>query len=281
MSEQKVWHQPFRIFSQYCHDTEDLIHITLQGAHRVSKEPEILSILYDPELHITEGSELNPERMAQSERHAEIAKRELKRSFPLLHGHALMGVWGALEALIEDVSVSWMMHAPEVLQGNSMSKVKIPIATFLSLSDADRMRLVVSELQRDIKADLRSGVSRFESLLDCLGLGGEVDGRVRDAIYKAQQIRNVLAHRGGVADKRLVEACPGLGLEIGDKVEIDHLAFGELSLAMQIYAATVKNRCCSADGEKPAIFDSPGFEGALRVAPWRDYLPQQQANTTR
>jgi hypothetical protein len=202
------------------------------------------------------------EERRQAARHtAKIAESEIKTNFSLTHSHALMGAWGALEGMIEDLCISRMQHDTSILNGPKFAKIKIPLVEFQTMSDSDRLRFVVTELQRDLGLELKSGATKFEPLLAVAGLGGFVDRRVRDSIFEAQNLRNVFAHRGGVADRKLVSNCPHLAYKVGDSVRVDSNVFSRNFYGLLAYGFVVLNRCRSLEGMQLSEIDFPGYEG--------------------
>ncbi|MCX5370310.1 hypothetical protein [Streptomyces sp. NBC_00103] len=168
-----------------------------------------------------------------------------------------------MEYLIEDLVEAWVVFKPEVLAGPVFSRVKVPLADFLGMSEADRITFLVSEVQRDLKLDLKSGATKFEKLLGAVGLDGPVDQHVRDALYEMQNIRNVWAHRGGVADRRLVEACPSLAFSEGEEVNIGTSEYGRYRHALVAYVGIVFNLCQKVCGLDPVAYDLPGLYGVV------------------
>lgn len=55
-------------------------------------------------------------------------------------------------------------------------------------------------------------------------------------------IRNALVHRASCADARLIEACPWLGLKVGDPVVIKHEALGKYGFALIDYTMIITRR---------------------------------------
>jgi hypothetical protein len=100
---------------------------------------------------------------------------------------------------------------------------------------------------------LKVGVGAYESLLEPIGLGGHVPDRVRRTLLECQQVRNVIVHRNGVCDTRLVQACPWLGLKIGETISVHKRAFERYSTAVRWYILEMSARAQLSQGrEKPA-----------------------------
>ncbi|MFD8667787.1 hypothetical protein ACFV1U_20630 [Streptomyces microflavus] len=259
--DDEIWRKPFRLFLSHMEDSERLTSLTYRGINGVVALLDIGEILKEGQ----DGED--SERSARSLQLKDLSNSEITSDFPLLHAHSIMGEWGAMECLIEDLVEAWVVFRPETLERTHFARVRVPLATILGMSEVDRSRLLVSEVQRDLKVDLTSGATKFEKLLEAAGLGGPVDPRVREALYEAQNVRNVWAHRGGIADKRLVEACPQLGFREGEKVSIGKEGLQRYRDALWIYSATVLNRCQKILGLKPVYFDTHNFKGALGVSP--------------
>jgi hypothetical protein len=203
---------------------------------------------------------------------AKLAESEIERDHPLLHSHAVMGMWGALEAMVEDLTISWIEHNPSVLNEPKIAKIRIPLVEFQAMEQQDRLRFVVSELQRELGTELKSGATKFETLLSILGLGGPVDKRLRDIIFETQNLRNIFAHRGGIADRRFITNCPQFQYGVGDAVTVDSDHFDRIFYGLLMYVTVVINRCRTIDGLSPITEEAPGFEGVLSTR-----QPQQPA----
>jgi len=244
------WYAPFRRFMKYIDETETLVRLHIHSVHRALAWPGFLS----EALKVPEDEEM----LVAARKTASDAQREVDRGFPLLHAHALVGLWSALEAAIEDISVAWLVAKPEILLRPEFSKIRVPIAEYLFFSVEDQMSYLTAEVQRDLKVEFKQGVTRFEKVLDALDMGGTVPEKVRRAIYEAQQMRNCLAHRGKYADRRLVESCPWLKLEAGQELLITHKKFEYYLRAIQMYCLILLNRFRSVDGTRPlTVSDYP------------------------
>ena len=111
-----------------------------------------------------------------------------------------------------------------------------------SLPHEDRPSYLLDLLEQEVASGLKLGVGRFESLLDIFGLSGAVPNFVRRYLFELSQVRNVLVHRRGIADRRLVDQCPWLKLQIGDRVVVRHEQMARYMTAGLAYAMTILQR---------------------------------------
>ena len=168
--------------------------------------------------------------------------------------------------MVEDLAISRMEHDPSILEDSRLAKIKIPYIEFQRLTPHERLRFLVTEVQRDLGLELRSGVTKFEPLLSLVGLGGPIDKRVKGALFEFQNLRNLFAHRGGIADRKFTINCPHFGYAIGDKVTIGHEIFSRNFWGLMAYGAIILNRCRSAEGMPLYYNDFPGLEGATTAS---------------
>ena len=178
----------------------------------------------------------------QSKKDAVVGLREYEQGFPFLHDFTLVGMWGALEASVEDLMVALLSHEPELLRRDAFSKIKVSLADYETLSKDERMRLVVSELGRALRADQRQGVSAFESILDSVGLSGRVDEDLREAVWEMNHVRNVIVHRRSRVDRSFRAACPKFGISVGDRLIVTSDYLERYKNAVHAYAVELLGR---------------------------------------
>jgi GNAT superfamily N-acetyltransferase len=186
--------------------------------------------------------EVYEKKLKDAKKHADFAEKEQREGFPLLHAHTLVGDWGALQSSIEDALVGMLMNEPELMQLESFSKIKITLAEFETLEKEERMRLLVEELQRGQGLGRKQGADVFEALLDQVKLSGPVEDKLKKTMWEMHNLRNVIVHRGSIADRRLVKGCPWLGLKVGDRVKIDHEDFEKHHFALGEYLMVIIRR---------------------------------------
>ena len=180
--------------------------------------------------------------LEEAERQAEFAKQELDKGFPLLHAQALISCWTALEVYVENLLAAWLENEPSSLEAEAVKKLKVPLWEYHQMDAQERCLYTMQLLQRELSGPLTAGITAFEVQLRPFGLAGHVDKDISKDIFEANHLRNVLVHRGGVADRRLLSACPWLALELGEPVVVGHEEFGRLSLAIIHYAFVIHDR---------------------------------------
>ena len=165
-------------------------------------------------------------RRERVRRTAELAEREISSGFPMIHSQATVTLWGALEDLVRTFVATWFQQVPGALLKPPISRVKVELGDYESLSTEEKGLFVADCLDRSMSGPLKQGVNRFEALLEPIGLSGIVPEDVRRNIFELAQIRHVIAHRRGVADRRLLDACPWLAIPFG---LADHCSSGRPS----------------------------------------------------
>jgi hypothetical protein len=261
------WATPCGRFIEYMLQAIGFVNMTQRGAGVLVKLPRTIDSLmtsFDFNFFFPEEEKsTREEQINEMKWMARLAESEIEDDFPLLHSHTLLGAWGALEGMIEDLAILRIQYCPSILEEPKLAKVKIPLVDFQKMTDHERLRFLVTELQRDLGLDLKSGATKFEPLLALVGLGGSIDRRVRDALFECQNLRNLFAHRAGIADRRFVASCPHLHYSVGDAVKIGDEVFARNFFGLLTYGAIILNRCRTIERMKPFDSDFPMFEGVL------------------
>jgi hypothetical protein len=185
------------------------------------------------------GRERTPEELAILEEEAALASSELEKEFPVLHSLAVTGLWSWLEHFVKGIAVEWLLHHKKALSLPCFQRVKVRVGEYGTLSKREQAAYLIDSLEQDVAAALKHGVNRFESIFESLELSGKVKQSTAESIYELQQVRNVVAHRNGITDRRLRMACPKLKLKIGEPIRISARQFQSYSAATADYALTV------------------------------------------
>lgn len=173
----------------------------------------------------------------------EFAKTEVQGNFPYLLNLASVSLWGTLEAAIDDLSSFLIISWPKCKELEIIRKIRGPLIDFASASDSEQAEYLLTELKQSVNASLKLGVGRFEGILNCIGLGGNVDELVRKLLFELSQVRNIIVHKAGKADRKIVESCPWLNLEVGQDVKVNHQYFMSYVGAADWYLLELDCRC--------------------------------------
>lgn len=178
---------------------------------------------------------------------------------------SLLAVWGALEAFVEDFCKAVISSDPSVIEGSDIAKQRVTIDN-LFVSDEEKTDIIFKAIEGARGG--RGGTNQFESSLKFLSLDGKVPDRIGQAIYDAQKIRNVWAHKKGVADQQFVADAAHLGFTVGQRVPVLLEDFLKYVQAMMMYSFIVANRhfiskgspIASAETLKPNMFHADYVE---------------------
>jgi len=220
-------------------EIDRVLHLCVQGLNMIHGHPEFVQKAMAYMKSRGKDVEFDEDdwtrRIEISKSNAQFAEEEISRSFPVLHANAAIAIWATLEVLVNDLVVGYLVAEPSLLQNDPLRKVKITVSNFYSLDEQDRLKYVIDQHSRTFGIELRQGASRFESLLEIVGLQGPIDEEIRKTLFELSEVRNVLVHRARIADRRLASACPWLGLKAGDSLQISHERYLSYTHAAHAY----------------------------------------------
>lgn len=231
------WPSRCRRFRDATEQADRLLHLTINGIGREVDAPERVLLLDDVAKFLKEDRDESEvaARLEEARELAEFVRREVDKGFPVLHGQAAVSLWSRLEGLVKSVLAAWLENKPEALQIEAVRNVRLRFGEYTDRSKEEQFEYLVDLLDDDLRSAYRFGVNRLEDLLKPFGLSGEVEDEVGRELFALQQVRHVLVHRGGVADRRLTTNCPWLGVAIGESVIIDHQMYAAMSTAVARY----------------------------------------------
>lgn len=173
---------------------------------------------------------------------AERAKREVDFDFPTLHEQQAISMWTGLECLVEDFLTALLANESSAMQLEEVTKIKISVSEYTTMSGDERCRYLLAELERSINRPIRHGSEKFEALLNIFGLSGEVAVEVRKNLLELEMVRNVLLHRRGIVDSRFRQICPWHNAEVGTKITLNREMFARYMEAGLDYARNLRLR---------------------------------------
>lgn len=223
------------------------MRISETGISLLRGMPKIIKVLADVEG--SSDARKSKRRLEIAEREAALAQTEVDTDFPVLHGFVVIALWGGLERFTKDLVALWLRHRKDALRVPAVARLKVKLGEYLPLSHTEKARYLVELIEQDMASLLRRGVSRFESLLEPFSLGGPLPDGCAKTLFELQQVRNVVAHRNGIADRRLRSECPWLKVKLNQPVLISRQILDSYFESCMRYALTVFYRIGDAYGQ--------------------------------
>ena len=247
--ERVPWVQPIlRRHSERVRRLIELAHLSNVGISLLVRRTELVEALVDYDKVSAREPSYKEKEIDDVRAEAALAQREVKEGFPLLWGRTVVASWSMLESYIRGMLAGWLRNQPDALQTEGVQRLRVRIGEYESIPPEERAEFIIELLDRDLVAPLRLGVNRFEPLLKVFSLDGAVEDDVSRKIFQLHQVRNLIAHKDGVCDRRFIERCPELGLAIGDQFHVSRPMAYSLVTATIKYAHTVLLRFLSAAG---------------------------------
>lgn len=248
--------QPFDRFMSYLMNVTRTVYLGTRGIASTVHMVDLAVALADLEKYYASTGgpalEIGDEDIEERRKEAAFAQTQIDQGFPLLYALAVVGVWGGLEALVEDLAAHWMERHPGVKKSEPVAKIKIPLGEYEALDPSERGQFLVRQLQNGSGAD-KTGLSGFETVLSAVGLGGPIDSDVSKSLYEMHHVRNLIVHRAAIADRRFIEACPWKNLAIGDDVRVSPIEYMGYT-TMVIRCVTILTKRVRAKRDHPAAW---------------------------
>jgi hypothetical protein len=237
------WDDPFAKFDAFLAEAAEALDLARKGIELLSRWPAA----FKPAAlrQVERGKETLEEatrRVQQVDQAAAEAKSLIQNDFAILRAHLMVGLWGALEALVFNVVVCWLVNQPEILRDDKLLKVRVPLGLLDEPNRELRMTHVAEELVQQLRIGQMSGVSRFETLLEVVRLAGAVPDELRKALFETAQVRNLIVHRTSWVDRKFRDACPWLETKIGTRFDLTADRYHSYCNAMAGYASLIYGR---------------------------------------
>lgn len=240
---------PFARRVRFQDQAERLHRITMSGAELLTTRADFVEKV-NQALYDTSSEEERHEAEVQLKGWKELAvlaNKEIDRGFSLLHGHLLVGLWGAAEAVVSDVLEAWLREAPTAIVETRKAIVRMTSQELLQSTRDERLRaasnaLIAAGIGDGVEQD-RRGIGRFQHYLSIVGIDGSAPKRIADRLFELQQIRHLFAHTAGEADAAFRANCPHV-LLVGDRfVKIDPSSFFMYVQELHHYMTLLHHRC--------------------------------------
>lgn len=242
---------PYSQFRRRFEEEVRFFHLSISSLGQVARSLPLAEIAFELAKEEPDYVPAKAEKaIERSREEVRWATEEIDRGYPILHSHAVVALWSILEVLVEDLVVAWLANRREEWQKDEISKLRIDIGIYHTLTDDQRVRYLVDALARSLNVGLRSGIGRFDKLLSVFGLSPSVGPNVQRALHELCQVRNVIVHCACQADERFIRECPWLGLKVGDRVPLTHPVYGWYAEAVARYGERILNQLLVTLGNK-------------------------------
>jgi hypothetical protein len=228
-------------------ELELFVDIALNGLDMATKAvrgvelvQEISKVLGEPSPYPT--LDVLERAKARAQAVEKFAAQEKQRGFPYLFGLGSVRLWALMEALVDELVIEALKTPKQCKDQALLAKLKGPLLEFRGASIEDQAEFLAETLKQAVDATLKQGVGKFEAVLEPVGLGGGVADAVRKLLFELSNVRNAIVHRGGKADRRLVESCPWLGLSRGNPLLLTGRHFHRYVLSAQWYLLELRAR---------------------------------------
>ncbi len=221
----------------------------------------------------TLGSGGSEKERVHAEKLSALAQRELGTEFAVLHAQSTVAIWSGFESMVKDITRDWICNQPEVLQKPPWANLKVRVGDYTSLDPEERAAYLVELVDQAVGGPLKLGATRFEKLLETIGLDGAISDTTRHTVFEMQQVRNVIVHRQGIADRRFCLACPWTEFKDGERLIIRRARFITYLNAISGYTAEIINRVgehlgiAMREGGDVDALTAPMSNGQLDVTP--------------
>ncbi len=222
------------------------VELCAEGFHAAEASPDLMEALRafnvaSGKTHLDSDDQYN-RRLDEARRLSHFANTQRMDGFSYLFGIATVKLWSIVEAAVDDLVIGCLLAPTDCADVDMLKNLKGPLLEFAAATPQEQAEFLLSELKLASKTALRLGVGTFEALLEPVGMRGRVEDRVRKNLLEAQQVRHVIVHRRGVADKQLLERCPWLNLTVGAPVSVDGRRFHRYIVSAQHYAFELVRR---------------------------------------
>ena len=250
-----------RLLNQIQHAAQ-LLHISMRGISVLIGMPTVFEAIAKAEPP-SDGADYRA-RLDRAREEADLAQSEVDLGFPLLHAQATISLWGDLENAVRTFLAAWLTNEPTARNIESVCKLKVCLGEYESMDPDERSYYIVERLEQEIEPRNRRGVERFESLLEPFGFAGPLDKQLKRDLLELYHVRNVLVHRRGVADRRLVQACPWLNLSVGQQIAVTQESYAKYNSAVAAYVLELVVRIAARFGfnRSDLIQEPPSSTGA-------------------
>ena len=221
-----------------------LVPMAIRGMRFVEGNPERMTILQKYRTQEEDSGTSFEEEYREAVDSAKLAQSEYEAGYPFLHTQSILSQWSSLESFIRRLGAEWIKLNPDVLKSRFFEKVKVKVSDLHKTPESERPFFFVEQLEYESRGPDQVGFGKFEALLKHLDLPPMEDSedKMKRDMFEYSQVRNLLTHKSGVVDRRFCEACPWMGVTIGEKIQISRQIWLRYSMAIADYHCELVQR---------------------------------------
>lgn len=126
-------------------------------------------------------------------------------------------------------------HDSELIRKPPLARVKVSIPEVLSLSEDERADLLATQLLDELGGPQKLGIDKFHDSFEFVGMKFSIKREWRQPLREMYAVRNVILHRAGIADRRLLSACPWLSYSLSEPIKVTPARVGTYLEACRAY----------------------------------------------
>jgi len=178
---------------------------------------------------------------------AELARAEINNGHPSINAQALIGLYSALDALVEQFAPA-LRDLPFLVRLKEAEKQVPGAAEHLTPELRQQMIRTLQKLLEvpELRQLEKKGVARYERRLRRVGLGAQnpIPLDLDEALRELGVIRDLLVHRASRIDKEALQKAPSLAkrYEDGELIRLSDEDYRMYSAAIRWYGAEVIHR---------------------------------------
>jgi len=232
-------HESLEILLDDIQKMHDIINVAQRGLQMTQGAPNAVKVL--AKVKNEEDTEKHKLSLQKVERIADIAKKEIDSGFPFLYSQSSIMLYSYLEGAIKRFVIIYFKKN-DLEKIKEVANIKIAFSEFVNLDDNEKFEHLFILYEKLLTVGMQYGVTRFENLLGPINFSGYVDKDLAKIIFELSQIRNVILHRGGKADKQFIACCPWLNYAVGDRIIVTDKKYDEYYVGVCKYVTELAIR---------------------------------------
>ena len=201
-------------------ELDDFVWATLHGwgALPARKQLRSFATVLSAQSNAHKEAEQLASRLRDEEEELRLLKfteSEAGKNYPYLFSLAAVRLWAMTESGVRELLVAALRHHTELPNPSALTKLRGRVYSFVGADAETQCELLADLLWKSVERQL-SGVERFDTILSKIGLNGRPPGAINEVMRELAEVRHCVVHRGRMVDQRLLDACPWLGLTVGD-----------------------------------------------------------------